>query len=88
LLRPAIAAANPGLLMVGSLAVFETLVYGVLQSEPRYSIPLRPLEMMLAASALWWMLQWRQRRSSTGPEQATRRQAATAADDPVQRGVP
>ena len=34
-------------------AGWVTLVYGVLQSDPRYSIPFRGAEMALAASALW-----------------------------------
>ncbi|MGF6712064.1 hypothetical protein QFZ41_003028 [Luteibacter sp. W1I16] len=35
-------------LACSSLALFITLVYGLLQSEPRYSIPLRGVEILLA----------------------------------------
>ncbi len=57
--RPAFAAGGPALLAVVTLAALETLVYSLLQSEPRYSIPLRPLEMVLAATALHGMLKLR-----------------------------
>lgn len=94
LLRPAAVTASPGLLIIALLVVFETLVYGLLQSEPRYSIPFRPLEMILAATAVWWIVQWRQRRTVTDTSRhstelvpPTLDHPSTAPDDPVQRGV-
>jgi hypothetical protein len=59
LLRPVPAGGALGLHAVAALAVFETLVFSLLQAEPRYSIPLRPLEMILAASAVAGLLQLR-----------------------------
>jgi hypothetical protein len=41
------------------LVAYETLVYTVLQAEPRYSIPLRPLQMMLAVTAVARIWEWR-----------------------------
>ena len=35
------------------LLIFITLVYAALQAEPRYSIPFRSFELLLAASACW-----------------------------------
>lgn len=62
LLRPRFAAGRPALTAVAVLAAFATLVYCVLQAEPRYSVPLRPLEMILAITALEGMLRaWRSR---------------------------
>ncbi len=37
---------------------FVTLVYSILQSEPRYSIPFRGLEILLAAYAGWRIADW------------------------------
>ncbi len=55
------------------LVAYETLVYSVLQSEPRYSIPFRPFEMMLAATATHWLWQlWQERKTRS-----------TAADIPL-----
>jgi hypothetical protein len=31
---------------------YVTVVYSILQAEPRYSIPFRPLEILLAVTAL------------------------------------
>jgi len=44
---------------VMGLAVFATLVYAILQAEPRYSIPFRSFEILLAVTTLsaittWW----------------------------------
>jgi hypothetical protein len=39
-------------------AVWVTCVYGVLQSEPRYAIPFRGVEIALAAYALAWAVSW------------------------------
>lgn len=69
--RPAPAGAATGLHAVAALAVFETLVFTLLQAEPRYSIPLRPLEMILAVSAVAELLRLRRarmlRRNMTSP---------------------
>jgi hypothetical protein len=70
---------QPGLLAVVVLVGFETLVYSLLQSEPRYSIPFRPLEMVLAATALQGLL--RLRRS---PPPADNRAGAEPAGPPPQ----
>jgi hypothetical protein len=44
--RDMIASAMAGLLL------YITIVYGLLQSEPRYSFPFRPIEIVLAITAL------------------------------------
>jgi hypothetical protein len=51
------------LISILSLLLFVTIVYSVLQAEPRYSIPFRPYEMLLATTALaGFTAQWRKRR--------------------------
>jgi 4-amino-4-deoxy-L-arabinose transferase-like glycosyltransferase len=35
--------------------LMHTAVHVVLQAEPRYSIPLRPLQLALAIAAIWWL---------------------------------
>ncbi len=47
---------NPILTSVTVLILFVTFVYSVLQSEPRYSIPFRGLEIALAASGSAWII--------------------------------
>lgn len=37
------------------LALYVTLIYSVLQSEPRYSIPFRGIEILLAVSGVFWL---------------------------------
>jgi hypothetical protein len=37
---------------------FVTLVYSVLQSEPRYSIPFRGLEILLVTYTGWRVAEW------------------------------
>lgn len=43
----------PSLQLAGVLTIYVTFVYTVLQAEPRYSIPFRPLEILLALWAIW-----------------------------------
>jgi len=51
-----------------SLMSFVTLIYSILQAEPRYSIPFRPYEMLLAMTALsGFASQWRKRRMAANP---------------------
>jgi len=47
------------------LALFVTLVYSVLQSEPRYSIPFRGIEMLLAAGGATWIVSRFRKRGTT-----------------------
>jgi 4-amino-4-deoxy-L-arabinose transferase-like glycosyltransferase len=47
---------QPALEATLGLLVFITLVYSVLQSEPRYSIPFRSFEMLLAMTACSWIV--------------------------------
>lgn len=44
-------------LACASMTVFVTFVYAVLQSEPRYSIPFRGMEILLAAWGTSWIVQ-------------------------------
>jgi 4-amino-4-deoxy-L-arabinose transferase-like glycosyltransferase len=46
------------LTMVICLPAFATLIYCSLQAEPRYSIPFRPFEMLLAITTLAGISQW------------------------------
>lgn len=43
----------PSLQLAGLLTIYVTFVYTVLQAEPRYSIPFRPLELLLALWVIW-----------------------------------
>ena len=64
LCKPKTSSAPIALYAMALLIAFETLVYSVLQSEPRYSIPLRPLEMILAATTCDWLWRsWQNRRA-------------------------
>lgn len=52
------------LIAVVLLLVFVTLLYTTLQAEPRYSIPFRPFEMLLAMTTVaeasrWWRRRYR-----------------------------
>lgn len=56
LLRPVASASSVGLYTAALLVAYETFVYTVLQAEPRYSIPFRPEQMILVATAMAWLL--------------------------------
>jgi hypothetical protein len=55
-------------------ALYLTAVHVILQAEPRYSIPYRPMQMLLVATTLRWGVEWLRRRRAPAP-------AAGAADD-------
>jgi hypothetical protein len=55
LAAPVRTNAPVALYAIALFVAYETLIYTVLQSEPRYSIPFRPLQMMLAITALVWI---------------------------------
>ena len=57
-------ASRTALAMVICLLTFTTLVYSALQAEPRYSIPFRPFEMLLAVTTLSAMTTWRRHRQA------------------------
>jgi 4-amino-4-deoxy-L-arabinose transferase-like glycosyltransferase len=63
------AASGVGLVLA-AIAVYVTLVYSLLQSEPRYSVPFRGLEILLSTSFAWTLTRW----------VTARRQAALIAD--------
>lgn len=50
--------AQPQALACAALALFVTAVYGALQSEPRYSIPFKGAEILLACSGLYALKLW------------------------------
>jgi 4-amino-4-deoxy-L-arabinose transferase-like glycosyltransferase len=57
---PRLRQGDPIAMLVSGCVVFVTLVYCVFQSEPRYSIAFRPLEILLACvglEGLWRMVQ-------------------------------
>lgn len=51
-------AGRTSLVSVICLLAFVTLVYTTLQAEPRYSIPFRSFEMLLAVTTLCWITTW------------------------------
>ncbi|MGS0997827.1 hypothetical protein [Rhodanobacter sp. UC4451_H18] len=59
-LRP-LTAGRAALISTLSLVAFVTFVYSALQAEPRYSIPFRPLEILLALTTLYWIATWWQK---------------------------
>jgi 4-amino-4-deoxy-L-arabinose transferase-like glycosyltransferase len=64
----AAAIQRTALIMVICLPAFATLVYSSLQAEPRYSIPFRPFEILLAITTLAAISQWcREHRHSLQP---------------------
>lgn len=52
------SASLPTLTMIWTLVAFVTLIYSTLQAEPRYSIPFRPFEILLAMTTLWAGVAW------------------------------
>lgn len=48
------------LISIVCMLVFVTLVYTLLQVEPRYSIPFRSFEILLSISTCWWISIWLQ----------------------------
>jgi hypothetical protein len=46
------------LISVICLLAFATAVYATLQAEPRYSVPFRPFEMLLAVTTLYGLARW------------------------------
>lgn len=53
-----IRIGRPANIAMVLLVGFVTLVYSILQSEPRYSIPFRGMEILLAAYAVWRAVEW------------------------------
>lgn len=47
---------------MATMAIFVTVVYGVLQSEPRYSIPFRGVEIILACAGVASITHWMRNR--------------------------
>lgn len=62
--RQSVPIGYVSLVSMTSMLVFATLVYTLLQAEPRYSIPFRSFEMLLAVSTCWWITTWWQRKRS------------------------
>lgn len=57
----AVARRRPvpfGLLQTASFVVYVTAIHTVLQAEPRYSIPYRPEQLLLAVHAIAWAVKW------------------------------
>jgi 4-amino-4-deoxy-L-arabinose transferase-like glycosyltransferase len=54
-LRGRVEDGDAVLLQMGLLFFYLTAVHVVLQAEPRYSIPYRPFEMLLAVTATGWL---------------------------------
>jgi hypothetical protein len=66
LVAPARGTRPPfGALTLGLLSVYLTGMHVILQAEPRYSIPYRPAEILLAITMIAWSVDmWRKHRSS------------------------
>jgi hypothetical protein len=52
------SANRAALISVICLLAFATAVYATLQAEPRYSVPFRPFEMLLAVTTLYGLARW------------------------------
>lgn len=65
-IRP-LPASRAALVTTVFLVAFVTLVYSTLQAEPRYSIPFRPFEILLALTTLRAGATWWQRRRAMTP---------------------
>ena len=61
---------------MATMAIFVTIVYGVLQSEPRYSVPFRGIEIILACAGATAISRW------IRGHQRNRRQAAQGSVTP------
>lgn len=68
---PNLPASRAVLVAVVCLAVFVTLIYSALQAEPRYSIPFRPFEILLALTTLCGIAMWWQKRRREAMEDLT-----------------
>jgi 4-amino-4-deoxy-L-arabinose transferase-like glycosyltransferase len=55
-------AGRAALISTLFLVAFVTFVYSTLQAEPRYSIPFRPLEILLVLTTLYGIATWWQKR--------------------------
>ena len=56
LLKP---RSHPGIVVAAVLlGLYATLMYSLLQAEPRYAIPFRGIELALAMAGLWQITQW------------------------------
>jgi hypothetical protein len=44
--------------LVSLFCIYVTLMHNILQAEPRYSIPYRPMEILLAVSAIMVLTGW------------------------------
>lgn len=66
--------SSPVPLAIALLAIYVTLVYSLLQAEPRYSIPFRGIELILAAETMRRAALWRKirgQRTWSAADQAT-----------------
>ncbi|GAA0259811.1 hypothetical protein GCM10009126_26490 [Rhodanobacter caeni] len=52
------ATDRAALVSVICLLTYVTVVYATLQAEPRYSVPFRPFEMLLAVTTLYGLARW------------------------------
>lgn len=59
-------APSPTLMACVLLVVYVTVVHVVLQAEPRYSVPYRPVQLLLACHAVALVAAWLRRRVATG----------------------
>ena len=77
------AWVQPAAAMTALLFLYVTAMHALLQAEPRYSIPYRPFELLLATAALAWIAgnlrkRWPARAHATTPHPPmTRWRAAT-----------
>src|SRR5574337_1308122 len=70
------------------MLVFVTLVYSVLQAEPRYSVPFRGLEIVVAIFAAHRSSQWIAHLRKPAQIRATTTQQLPTLDDPIVESAP
>ncbi|MFC5526624.1 ArnT family glycosyltransferase [Rhodanobacter ginsengisoli] len=71
-----------------ALAAFVTAVYTSLQSEPRYSIPFRSFEILLAITPLWAVARWWQNNRRLSPRASRQPSQVNHADPPSSSSTP
>jgi 4-amino-4-deoxy-L-arabinose transferase-like glycosyltransferase len=67
----------PGRVAATLVLVFVTAVYSILQAEPRYSVPFRGLEIIVATFAVYWLVQVIRRVRNSARTASTQGQSST-----------
>src|SRR5574337_609948 len=81
-------APQPDQAAAALMFVFVTLVYSVLQAEPRYSVPFRGLEIVLSAFAAHRLRRYIGQKRTLAKIRATTTQQLPTLDDPIVESAP